>query len=91
MASTPTTFDFYLDQKHTIWYRNKFTIESNTLEEAKAKVLEICNTNSSDLPSDEWETLFDTVEGLTVEDNGGESTEELYTHSGDMIWDNTKK
>ena len=84
------TFDFYLDQKHTIWYRNKFSIEANSLEEAKAKVIEMCNTNSGDLPSDEWETLFDTVEVLSVGDNGGQPTEELYTHDGEMIWDNLK-
>ncbi len=82
------TFDFYLDQKHTIWYRNKFTIEANSLEEAKAKVIEICNTNSSDLPSDEWDLLHETVEQLSVGDNGGQATEELYTHDGNIIWAN---
>jgi hypothetical protein len=81
-------FDFYLDQKHTIWYRNKFTIEANTLEEAKAKVVEICETNSSELPSDDWDLLHETVEALSVGDNGGEATEELYTHDGNMIWQN---
>jgi hypothetical protein len=84
------TFDFYLDQKHTIWYRNTFTIEAKTLEEAKDKVIQMCNNPTEDLPSDEWETLFETLEGLTVGDNGGQATEEVYTHSGDMIWDNTK-
>jgi hypothetical protein len=81
-------FDFYLDQKHTIWYRNKFTIEAKTLKEAKAKVVGICETNSSGLPSDEWDILHETVEQLSVGDNGGEATEELYTHDGNMIWQN---
>ena len=84
-------FDFYLDQKHTIWYRNKFTITANSLEEAKSKLIEICNTDTSDLPSDDWDLLHETVEGLSIGDNGGEPTEELYTHSGDMIWDNVNK
>jgi hypothetical protein len=82
------TFDFYLDQKHTIWYRNKFTIEANSLEEAKAKVIEMCNNPEVDLPSDDWDLLHETVEGLTVGDNGGQATEELYTHDGDIIWAN---
>jgi hypothetical protein len=81
-------FDFYLDQKHTIWYRNKFTIEANTLEEAKAKVIEICNTDTGNLPSEDWDLIHDTVEQLSVGDNGGEATEELYTHDGDIIWTN---
>jgi radical SAM superfamily enzyme len=84
------TFDFYLDQKHTIWYRNKFTIEANSLEEAKDKVIEICNTNIHDLPSDEWDLLHETVEQMEVGDNDGQPTEELYTHDGNMIWDNIK-
>ena len=81
-------FDFYFDQKHTIWYRNKITIEAETQEEANAKLIEICNTNSADLPSDEWDLLHDTVEALSVKDNGGEPTEELFTHNGNMIWTN---
>jgi hypothetical protein len=81
-------FDFYLDQKHTIWYRNKFTIEAKTLEEAKAKVVGMCKTNSDELPSDDWDLLHETVEALSVGDNGGEATEELYTHDGNMIWQN---
>lgn len=81
-------FDFYLDQKHTIWYRNKFTIEADTLEEAKAKVIELCNTDTGNLPSDDWDLLHETVEALSVGDNGGEATEELYTHDGNIIWQN---
>jgi hypothetical protein len=81
-------FDFYLDQKHTIWYRNKFTIEADTLEEAKTKVIELCNTDTGNLPSDDWDLLHETVEALSVGDNGGEATEELYTHDGNIIWQN---
>ena len=81
-------FDFYLDQKHTIWYRNTFTIEADTLEEAKTKVIELCNTDTGNLPSDDWDLLHETVEALSVGDNGGEATEELYTHDGNIIWQN---
>jgi hypothetical protein len=83
-----TEFDFYLDQKHTIWYRNKFTIEAETQEEANEKVKELYHKD--ELPSDDWDLLHETVEALSVGDNGGEATEELYTHSGDMILDNIK-
>jgi len=82
-------FEFHLDQKHTIWYRNTFTIEANTLEEAKAKVIDVCNTNSSDLLSDDWETMFDTLEQISPDENGGEPTEEVYFDDTDtIIWTN---
>ena len=85
-------FDFYLDQKHTIWYRNKFTIEANTLEEAKAKVLQICDSDTDELPSEDWDLLHDTAEYLTPDENGGEATQELYeNNSGDIIWTNKKQ
>ena len=79
-------FDFYLDQKHTIWYRNKFTIEAETQDEANEKVAELYKKN--ELPSDDWDLLHDTVELLSVEDNGGEPTEELFTHDGVLIINN---
>ena len=85
------TFDFYLDQKHTIWYRNTFSIEAETLEEAKAKVIELCNNPTGDSFSDEWETLYDSAEELSVGDNGGQPTEEVYCNEdSEMIWDNIK-
>jgi hypothetical protein len=84
-------FDFYLDNKHTIWYRNKFTIEAETLEEAKAKVLQICDSDTDELPSEDWDLLHDTAEYLTPDENGGEATQELYeNNSGDIIWTNKK-
>jgi hypothetical protein len=82
-------FEFHLDQKHTIWYRNNFTIEAKTLEEAKAKVIEMCNTNSSDVLSDDWETMFETAEQISPDENGGEPTEEVYVDNTDVIvWTN---
>ena len=82
------SFDFYLDQKHTIWYRNKFTIDANSQEEANEKVKELYYKD--ELPNDDWDLLHDTLEGMSVGDNGGQATEELYKHSGDMILDNLK-
>ena len=80
------TFDFYLDQKHTIWYRDKFSIEAETQEEANEKVKELYRKN--ELPSDDWDRIDDTLEWLSVEDNGGEPTEELFTHDGVLIINN---
>jgi len=85
-------FDFYLDQKHTIWYRNKFTITAKNLKEAKAKVIQICNSDTDELPSEDWDLLHETAEYLTPNENGGEATQELYeNNSGDIIWTNKKQ
>jgi hypothetical protein len=85
---TMAEFDFYLDQKHTIWYRNKFTIEAETQEEANEKVIQLYKND--ELPNDDWDLLHDTVEAMNVGDNGGEPTEELFTHDGTLIIDNIK-
>jgi hypothetical protein len=84
------TFDFYLDTKVTTWYRTPFEIESTTLEEAKQKAIEFVeNDGQADIS---WEHIDDTIQGMSVEENDGESTEELYSDDdGKMIWDNTKQ
>ncbi len=81
------TFDFYLDTKVTGWYRTPFEIEANSLEEAKLKSIEFVKSGETSYIS--WEQIDDTVETMSVKDNDGESTNELYTYSdGEMIWDN---
>lgn len=79
-------FDFYLDQKHTIWYRERFSIEAETLEDAKQKVTELYQADN--LPGDDWEQLTDTIERITPQDNGGEPTDELFTYDGQLVLTN---
>ena len=82
------TFNFYLDTKITTWMRTDFEIEAKSLEEAKQKAIEFhLNMETTELP---WEENMDTQEPMSVEENGGESTEELYDEEGNIIWDNTK-
>ena len=84
------TFDFYLDTKVTTWYRTPFEVEANSLEEAKQKAIEFVKDDEHSSIS--WDQVDETTEVMSVDENGGESTEELYYESnGDMIWDNTKK
>ena len=78
-------FNFELDQKVTVWVRTPFEIEAETLEEAKQKAIEFHqNGNTSSIG---WEELLDTQEFLSVEENGGEPTEELF-FNGEDIWCN---
>jgi hypothetical protein len=84
------TFDFYLDTKVTTWYRTPFEIEANSLEEAKQKAIEFVKDDEHSSIS--WEQIDETTEVMSVDENGGESTEELYYETSEkMIWDNTKK
>lgn len=84
------TFDFYLDTKVTTWYRTPFEIEANSLEEAKQKAIEFVKDDEHSSIS--WEQVDETTEVMSVDENGGESTEELYYGSSEnMIWDNTNK
>ena len=82
------TFNFYLDTKITTWMRTDFEIEAKSLEEAKQKAIEFhLEMGTTELS---WEENMDTQEPMSVEENGGESTEELYDEEGNIIWDNTK-
>jgi hypothetical protein len=82
------TFNFYLDTKITTWMRTDFEIEANSLEEAKLKAIEF--HDESNTSSIAWEENMDTQEPMSVEENGGEPTEELFDEEGNCIWNNTK-
>lgn len=89
MAKTSKTFDFYVDQKVTTWYRTHFEIEADSLAEAKKKALEFYEQgNTSDLS---WEQYDGTTELMSVEDNDGASVTEIYTDMGEMVYQDGDK
>ncbi len=90
MEQTLTTFNFFLDTKVTDWYRTAFEIEADSLESAKELAIKFVeNDHHGEIP---WEQIDCTIEPMSVKDNGGECTEELYYEPvGDVIWDNIKK
>jgi hypothetical protein len=69
-------FEFYLDQKVTTWMRTEFEVEAETIEEAKK--LAIQKFNDGDLGEIPWEEVDCCQEVMTVEENGGFSTAEIY-------------
>jgi hypothetical protein len=84
-----TTFQFHLDQKVTTWMRTDFEIDAIDEEEAKLKALEFAKGDEiSEMP---WDEIMDTKETMSVEDNSGDPTEELYTSSGELIYQNDKE
>lgn len=81
------SFDFFIDQKYSIWVRTDVTVEANSLEEAVKK----CANN--DYEAHYSEDLWDTAQPLTPEENCGYSTLEIYskdTSKYDALYTNGK-
>lgn len=83
-------FDYYLDTKQTVWRRTHFQIEAETFGEATDKILQIIEEDDiyDDAHFVENEILYDTFEDMSVEENGGWGTKELFSSEDEMIWEN---
>jgi hypothetical protein len=83
------TFNFYLDTKITTWMRTDFEIEAKSLEEAKQLAIGFhLEMGTAEIA---WEQNLDCQEIMSVQENGGQSTEELFlVDTGEEIWNNTK-
>jgi hypothetical protein len=79
------SYQFYLDTKVTTWYRTKFEVEANSLDEARAAAIKIHRLG--ELDGEPWEQVDDTIENMTPEENGNQPTEELY-YDGEIISQN---
>lgn len=85
------TFDFYQDRKVSCWERTYFSVTAENYD----KALEIIQSwkgedvlNFSDdtkIIITDGETLFETSESLSPQENGGKPTIEVFTHSGEEI------
>ena len=80
------TFDFYVDQKCSVWERVQFEVEADTIEEAKKKAIKLFQQGEYDMGGD-VETMYDTMEFMDLKDNNGNPTLELYYHDN-LITDN---
>jgi hypothetical protein len=70
-------YNFYLEQKITAWERYHFSVEADSLEAAKAEA--IIEANENDLDNiDSIEILDYTNTEMSVEDNGGYATMEIF-------------
>ena len=81
-------FNFYLDQKVTTWMRTEFSVEGESREVARQMAVDFVKEgNTSELP---WEEVMDTKEVMSLEDNGGMSTEEIFEEDGTYVYINGK-
>ncbi len=79
-------WNFYLDQKVTTWKRTHFSVVADSLEKAKELAIEFYKKGNCDGLG--WVDVDGVDEPMTVEDNNGLSTEELFTETCDLIINN---
>ena len=79
------TFEFYIDQKETIWRRNYAKIESDSEEEAIIKMKELAHYYDLDVYNNEF--ILETSEDMNYYDNLNNPTREVY-YKDVMIEDN---
>ena len=86
------TFNFYRDQKCSVWERAKFKVEAETYEEAVNKVLEMEESENFDEFDPVYDLLVETICDLTPDVNEGQTTTEIYSVDTDkVIFENGEK
>jgi hypothetical protein len=81
----------YIEIKVTVWNRIRFKDETDMKQ-----LIDIINDNGveatidDDLGFMECESLYDTEDKMTVAENFGNSTIEVY-QDGQLIWENAKQ
>ena len=77
-------FRFFQDRKVTCWGRTRFEVKAESYEEAVALVKSwqgedvLCFEDDEKIIITDGETLYDTSESLSVEENGGQPTIEVF-------------
>lgn len=84
---------FYVDVKETIWCREHFTTTKENMEKIKNAV-EADNydpwEDKSLVQPYEREHIFETSESMTIGENGGCSTLEMYDDDGELVCKNAQ-
>lgn len=79
-------FNFYLDQKVTTWMRTEFSVEGESREVARQMAVDFVKEgNTSELP---WDEIMDTKEVMSLKENDGMSTEEIFEEDGTYVYVN---
>lgn len=89
------TYRFYQDQKSTVWDRNFFSVEAQSYEAAVERVLSIKDKTIQDSEGDginfiECQTLYETQQQLTPQENGGCPTLEMFDENEIEIGSNAE-
>jgi hypothetical protein len=83
-------FDFYMDEKVVVWNRQKFSIEAENLDEAKAKVRSMIE-EAEDFDPWDSEILYESMDALPVDKNEGNSTLIIFSeNASQVVYENGK-
>jgi hypothetical protein len=83
-------FDFYMDEKVVVWNRQKFSIEAENLDEAKAKVRSMIE-EAEDFDPWDSEILYESMDALPVDKNEGNSTIIIFSeNASQVVYENGK-
>ena len=74
-------YNFILDEKMTIWNRKEFTIEADTVEEARQKAIELVE-NGEEIDFYFSEYIYETGNPLELSKNDGHATIVLMHNEG---------
>lgn len=79
------TFKLYKDDYEKVWFRQKYEVEANNLEEA----IELVRQEEAYAHSSKY--LHDTATGITPAENYGHATEEIYSEDREdmIVYSNT--
>lgn len=77
----------YLDYKCTVWRRVNIPDDKNNKEYILEKLKQGAEPSFQDA---EYETLYDTSEDMTIEENDMFSTVELYNDDNELLFTNGK-
>lgn len=97
MVTTENLYTFYEDEKITGYRRTHFKIGAESFEVAKAAIVKLYKINDKEFlsgiskVSDYSEILVESIQEVSVSENNGNKTIELFTDEGESIWDNAQK
>ena len=79
-------YNFHVDQKVTTWMRTEFRVKAESEDEAiqTATLLH----QEGEIDSLPWEKVYDTDEPMSLEENDGFSTIEMYNPEGKIVYQN---
>lgn len=79
---------FYVDEKVTIWRRTWYSSDDEKSQEKLIESVQGINHDFTNSNMEDSEVLYETEELMSLQDNGGQSTIEVFTEDGKMIWSN---
>ena len=80
------TYEYYSDEKISIWRRSYYSVDAENKEEADLIAIE--GISNGDLDVYDSEFLYDTEEYLTPKENKDNSTFEIYDEEHELLYTN---